>query len=166
MPKAQRNQRIEYFAPFNNFSSKQKLQQDFKSWSNFSLTNPCNNLEKSNYKFWQNHVTTLTMQQGQWLTEGRTRQGNDRPWVNITMKSGVTADLIFNCKFCCAAWVIEVKCISWHLLHLEKRICIYTVSHSMWNLPFISNNNYLKKKFPIIADQDQKIFCFLEYLPL
>ena len=82
-----------------------------------------------------------------------TRQGNDRTWVNITMKCGVTADLIFNCKLCCAACVIEVKCISWHLLHLEKRICIYTVSHSMWNLPFISNNNFLKKKFPYITDQ-------------
>ena len=74
-----------------------------------------------------------------------TRQGNERTWVNITMKSGVTADLIFNCKLCCAACAIEVKCISWHLLHLEKRICIYTVSHSMWNLPFISNKNFLKK---------------------
>ena len=63
----------------NTFSSKQKLQQALKSWSNFCvfffakgkkymkqlwqilvtfLTNPCNSLEKSIHRFWQIHVTT------------------------------------------------------------------------------------------------------------
>ena len=37
LPKAQRTQGIEYFDSFNNFISKQKLQQALKSWSNFSL---------------------------------------------------------------------------------------------------------------------------------
>ena len=35
--KAQRTQGIEYFDSFNTFSSKQKLQQALKSWSNFRL---------------------------------------------------------------------------------------------------------------------------------
>ena len=61
LPKAQRTQGIEYFDLFNTFSSKQNLQKALKSCSNFSLalfgkgreilrttlTNPCNNLNKS-----------------------------------------------------------------------------------------------------------------------
>ena len=61
LPKAQRTQGIEYFDSFNTFSSKQKLQQALKSWSNFSLflfgkgpeihkttlTNTCNNFNIS-----------------------------------------------------------------------------------------------------------------------
>ena len=35
--KVQRTQVIEYFESFNTFSSKQKLQQALKSWSNFTL---------------------------------------------------------------------------------------------------------------------------------
>ena len=37
LPKALRTQGSEYFDSFNNFSSKQKLQQALKSLSNFSL---------------------------------------------------------------------------------------------------------------------------------
>ena len=46
---------IEYFDSFNTFCSQQRLEQGFKSWSNFSLvlfgkernkTSPCNNLNK------------------------------------------------------------------------------------------------------------------------
>ena len=44
---------IDYFDSFNNFSSKQKLQQALKS----ILRNPCYNLEKSMYHFWQIHIT-------------------------------------------------------------------------------------------------------------
>ena len=61
LPTEQRTQGIEYFDSFNTFSSKQKLQQALKSWSNFSLvlfgkgreiqlttlTDPCNNQNKS-----------------------------------------------------------------------------------------------------------------------
>ena len=60
-PKAQRTQSSEYFDSFNTFSSKQKLQQGLKSWSNFglvlfgkghdirrtTLTNPRNNFYQS-----------------------------------------------------------------------------------------------------------------------
>ena len=62
--KTQRTRGIEYFDSLNTFSSKQKLQQVLKSWSNFSLvlfgngqeiqsttlTNPSNNYAKS---MWQ-----------------------------------------------------------------------------------------------------------------
>ena len=37
LPKAKQAQSIEYFDSFNILSSKQKLQQALKSWSNFSL---------------------------------------------------------------------------------------------------------------------------------
>ena len=37
LPKAQRTQGFKYIYAFNTFSSKQKLQQTMKSWSNFSL---------------------------------------------------------------------------------------------------------------------------------
>ena len=37
LSKAQRTQHIDYFVSFNAFSSKQKLQQALKCWSNFSL---------------------------------------------------------------------------------------------------------------------------------
>ena len=61
LPKAQRIQGIEYSDTYNTFSSKQKLQETLKSWSNFSfvlfgkrremhrttLKNPCNNFDKS-----------------------------------------------------------------------------------------------------------------------
>ena len=68
MPKAQRTQGIEDF----DFDLKHELQQSLKSWYNFSLilfgkgqekwlwqihettlTNACNNLEKSMKKLWQ-----------------------------------------------------------------------------------------------------------------
>ena len=49
LPKAQWTQGIEFF---NNLSSKQKLQQALKS----ILRNPCYNLEKSMYHFWQGHI--------------------------------------------------------------------------------------------------------------
>ena len=41
LPKAQRTQGIEHFESINTFSSKQKLQQDLKSWSSFSLVGKC-----------------------------------------------------------------------------------------------------------------------------
>ena len=61
LPKAQRTQGIEYFDSFNGFILKQKPQHALTSWSNFSLilfdkgqekqritlTNPCNNFNKS-----------------------------------------------------------------------------------------------------------------------
>jgi len=63
--KAKETQSIEYFYSYNYFSSMLKLQQAFKSWSNFglilfgkgreihrtTLTNPCNNFIKSIDKF-------------------------------------------------------------------------------------------------------------------
>ena len=64
LPKAQQTQGIEYFDSFDTFSSKQKLQQALKSWSNLSLAlfgkgrgmhrtliNPFNNLAKTVYRF-------------------------------------------------------------------------------------------------------------------
>ena len=50
--KAQQTQGIEYFDSSNTFSSKQKLQQSLKSWSNFSLVS-CG-------KVWEIQRTTLT----------------------------------------------------------------------------------------------------------
>ena len=64
LPKAERTHGVGYFDSLNKFRSKQQLKA-LKPWSNFSfillgkeqeihrttLTNPCNNLEKSKYQF-------------------------------------------------------------------------------------------------------------------
>ena len=52
--------RPKYFDSFNNFISKQKLQQAFKSWSNFSLVLFGKGQEKHRTNFDKTHVTTLT----------------------------------------------------------------------------------------------------------
>ena len=105
------------------------------------LTNPSNNFDKSNLN---------KIQQEQWWTfSDKARQWSDLGQYNNEIWNDRRFDLQLQILLRCT-YVVEVKCISWHLLHLEKRICIYTVSNSMWNLPFISNKNFLKKSFHIL----------------
>ena len=74
LSKAQGTQDIDYFDSFNVISSKQKLRQVLKFWSNFSLvlfgkrreihtatlTKPCYNFDKSMYQLRGIHVLILT----------------------------------------------------------------------------------------------------------
>ena len=56
---AQRTQDIEYFDSFNIISSKQKLHQVLKSWTNFTLVLFGKGREK-HWAPWRIHLTTLT----------------------------------------------------------------------------------------------------------